>query len=155
MKKLMIALAVGAMVLSMAGIGSAVTEINIYGASAQTTFWSSFAQAWIEDPAGGGCPANTTSFSPGNGKTYSPADAAPVYFHGAKYFIATNYNSTCIDSTGMIVRVAAYDSEDGVQSALGNANNMDVSGCPASERTLLKERPEGPPRPPRTSRAIP
>ncbi len=133
MKRLMIALAIGALVLSMAGTGWAVTEINIYGASAQVSFWSSFASAWMQDPAGGGCPAGTNTMS------FTPADGTPanVYYHGAKYFIAENLGACTLDPTGIRVRVGSYDSVDGIQAVLGNTNVMDVGGCTGNNRAQL------------------
>ena len=56
MKKLTMALVVGALVFSLAGIASAV-DINIYGASAQVSFWAAEASAYLKDAAGAACGA--------------------------------------------------------------------------------------------------
>ena len=139
MKKLFTLLAVGALVLSMAAVGSATTlEVNIYGASAQFNFWSAMAQNYlVNGPAGctGGYGDNTTS-------GYSPSPSST--FHGAKYFIA-EASGPCAAFTGVTstdvfrIRVGAYDSSDGIQSVAsgGTTNPLDYLGCTGHQRTML------------------
>jgi hypothetical protein len=139
MKKLFTLLAVGALVLSMAAVGSATTlEVNIYGASAQFNFWSAMAQNYLTTgPAGctGGYGDNTTS-------GYSPSPSST--YHGAKYFIA-EATGPCASWTGVAstdvfrIRVGAYDSSDGIQSVAsgGTTNPLDYLGCTGHQRTLL------------------
>ncbi len=147
MKKLTIALAVGALTLSMAAIGSADTSINVYGASAQTNFWSAQAQGWLQSPTGGGC---TGAFSQ---QTVSPHDGTPagVYYHGAKYYIG-QAASCANDPNGrgtITVRVTAFDSYDGLSPVLGYTNpwvpdvstqaaaNWQGNPCTGNKRAML------------------
>jgi ABC-type phosphate transport system substrate-binding protein len=133
MKRLMIALAVGAFVLSMAAMASA-TDINIYGASAQFNFWSAQAGTYL-GAGGAGCTGAVSS------RNYTPSDTPtttpPVFYHGAKYFIATATNCSINSGGTVTIRVGAYDSADGIYSVIGTTNVLDVNGCTGNQRAML------------------
>jgi len=133
MKRLMIALAVGALVLSMAGLASA-TDVNIFGASAQFNFWSAQAPAYLTSASGADCTGAVTTAN------YVPSDNTPtgVYYHGAKYFIASasSCNASVVPDGTLTIRVGAYDSCDGIQAILGITNLTDVAGCTGNERAM-------------------
>ena len=135
MKKLMIALAVGAFVLSMAGVSSA-TDINIFGASAQFNFWSAQAPTYLTSASGAHCTGAVAT------SNFVPSDNTPngVYYHGAKYFIASagGCNATVVPDGVLTIRVGAYDSCDGLQGLLGVTNLTDVAGCTGNERAMLR-----------------
>jgi ABC-type phosphate transport system substrate-binding protein len=142
MKKLMIALAVGAFLLSMTGISSA-TDVNIYGASAQFNFWSNLATTWLTLPvASGGAHCQTAPVT-NAGASYSPADKTPagVYYHGAKYFVVTasQCDASVATDQKITIRVSAYDSEDGINAVLGTTNLNDVYGCTKRQRMMLND----------------
>lgn len=136
MKKLVTVLAAGALfTLSMAGMSAADTDINIYGASAQHSFWSSLVSTWMTSY---GCATPTTLTVDTTSSTSTTKDGNPagVYYHGAKYFIATA--SGCPGVTGNLnVRVGAYDSYDGIAAIKGITNPIDVGGCTGKFRTQL------------------
>ena len=138
MKKLMIALAVGAFVLSMAGVSSA-TDVNIFGASAQFNFWSAQAPIYLTSTSGTGphCSSgfSQTTFVPKDNQTATPM----VYYHGAKYYIASasGCNTSVVPDGSLTIRVGAYDSVDGIQALLNVTNVTDVAGCTGDERAML------------------
>ena len=146
MKKLTMALAVGALTLSMAGLGSAASvEVNIYGASAQVDFWSGLASAYLGDAVNGaGCGASTNLTVDTTKAAQITKDGNPggVYYHGAKYFVLTAAGP-CTNIAGVgagdhfTIRATGYDSADGVQAVLGNANPIDVMQCAGGNRTQL------------------
>ena len=78
MKKLTMALAVGALTLSLAGIGSADTDINIYGASAQVNFWAGLASTYLADPAGANCTGAVKCYDGAGGGVSSPQVLSPT-----------------------------------------------------------------------------
>jgi len=147
MKKLSMALAIGALVLSVAGASFAADlEVNIYGASAQGDFWGALAPVYLNAAGGANCTGGAAVCA-----TFTPTDNAPagVYYHGAKY-IACEAQGPC--TVGPVaaadkfrIRVTAYDSDDGVLSVLGHANPsaVDVMQCPTAVglnyRTMLKD----------------
>ncbi len=137
MKKLIVALAVGAFLLSMAGISSA-TDVNIYGASAQYNFWSNLAVSWMQLPvasggAGCGVPVSNGGFTP------SDKTPAGVYYHGAKYFIATaaGCDGSVVSDNTLTIRIGSYDSMDGINGVLGTTNANDINACTGRQRALL------------------
>jgi len=143
MKKLMIALAVGAFVLSMAGV-SLATDVNIYGASAQFNFWSAQAPSYLTSTTNGGAACNSTTLSTGNyiGTNNNPTG---VYWHGAKYFIASagSCNTSVVPDGSLTIRVTAYDSVDGLEALLGNTNLTDINACTGSNRAMLNNAAAG------------
>jgi hypothetical protein len=148
MKKLMTVLAVGALMLSMAGIAVAAdVDINIYGSSAQYKFWTVEAVPFLQAQGCTIAAANTlsvdttTSTCP-NGANACTANGgwpAGVNWHGVKYFIASATACPAAVSTNgnVNIRVAAYDSNDGIQAALGHTNPLDVGECVGNQRTQL------------------
>ncbi len=136
MKKLMICLVVGAFALSLAGVSSA-TDVNIYGASAQYNFWSKLASTWMQNTLG--CNAPTTLSVDTTSSSSAVHDNVPsgVYYHGAKYFIATSTSCSAVSDGNLTIRIAAYDSMDGINALLGNTNPVDVMGCKGIQRTQL------------------
>ena len=138
MKKLASVLAIGALVVSMAGASLAANvDININGASAQSDFWSAVAVAFLTSAAGANCTGGTAGPI-----TFTPADNTPsgVYWHGAKYVVVEG-NGPCNFGVAagqkVTIRVGAYDSVDGVMSALGTTNPVDIMQCTGGNRVQL------------------
>jgi hypothetical protein len=99
-KKVLTNLFAGAAMLAIAGTASATTyELNIYGASAQFTFWNTVAPAWIQSQSdcGSGVTPTQKTFDSNNKVTYA----------------------TCSNNT-YIVRVSSKASYDGILALKGD-----------------------------------
>lgn len=136
MKRLMILLFAAALTMTMAMAARAdVTDINMYGASAEFNFWSAMAPTWLAASTGAGC-TGTISSTPG-GKV-KPSDLS---FHGASYYVATGKDCSLAGGAGhdVTLRLVAFDSIDGIESVLGNTSPYiaDVGGCTGNTRTML------------------
>ncbi len=141
MKKLVMTLAVGALSLSMASMSSA-TDVNVYGSSAAYNFWSKLMTVYASH-AGCGTPTTysmDTTASCSGSAAFCDNNPTGVYFHGTKYFIATasGCNTNIVPDGTLTMRLAAYDSQDGVNAMQGTTNPADVNGCTGNQRTMLK-----------------
>lgn len=103
-KKLIATVLVGASLLVFAGIASATTyDINVYGASAQYTFWNYLATVFIQSQSG--CSSTTPTVLTNNGTGTSAVNQITF--------------ATCGGNTYNI-RVSNKASFDGVLAVLGN-----------------------------------
>jgi len=107
-KKLLGTLAVGTAMLTIAGTASAASlEANIYGSSAQFTFWNAQAISYIQSQPG--CSGTTPTQ-----KTYDSSDEVTF--------------ATCGGNT-YIIRVSSKASYDGILSLEGNGSLAGAATC--------------------------
>jgi hypothetical protein len=106
MKKKMTALIAGASLMALAGSASAI-DINIYGASAQWTFWNSLANDYL---ASQGCTTIT----------------GPVVDSTGKHGITSGTGAGAC-AAGINIRYSSKASYDGVFAAMGSCNGQ--TGC--------------------------
>ena len=120
-KQIKVTLAAGAAIMAMAGSASAL-DINIYGASAQWTFWNSLANDYL---ASQGCTTIT----------------GPVVDSTGKHGITSGTGAgNC--AAGINIRYSSKASYDGVFATMGSCNgqtgcNPDPDGCGAQSRKMI------------------
>ena len=134
-KKILKGMAIGSAALMLtAGAASAETvNVNIYGASAQFTFWTNAAADFLQSPAIGCASTDVYTLEDEiQGRDVGAAVCAgntPVVLKNGETLSGTG--ATVIDNNTIIIRYTSKASYDGIR-AVSEAENWDQDGCQAA-----------------------
>lgn len=124
MKKTLILLLAGGLALGVsAGVAKAANvDINLNGASAEFTYWTTVAPLWLKATGNGaGCSGNVVTQTVGSSN-----------------FLAYATGCTLNGGNPITVRVSSTNSLDGIESALGTAP-ADSNSCSGRNRTYITD----------------